>query len=137
MKKLLLAVGAIVLSSNVNAMGGMGCEGHTAPFLGINTHKDKCCIIFNDADGEKVILSGPAKTTYAINKNHVIAKCQIDIPEEIANEIAAPVNGRNQVEFCHIGVKHKGKATGSGGFTIDLEERIINGNCKADNNYEF
>ena len=96
-------------------MEGMGCEGHKAPFLGINTHKSKCCIVFKDADDEKVILSGPAETTYAINKNHVIAKCQVEIPEEIANEVVAPVNGRNQVELCHIGVKHKGKATGSGG----------------------
>lgn len=135
MNKLLLGIAAIVLSTNVNAKGGMHCAENEAPFLGINTNKDKCCIVFNDADDEKTVLHGSADTSYALNKNFVIATCKIDIPEEVADDIA-PVHGRIKVEGCNIGVKGKGKAEdGIGGFTIDLEERVINGNCKADNNY--
>lgn len=123
MKKILLAVAAVVLSSNVYAK----CTDHEAPFIGINDGKGSCCLAFKDADDTTHHLNGEAKTTLASNKNFNLAKCQIEIPVEYIDEIVAPVSGRTQlVDGC--GIHRVGK--GNGGFTISLDDGVINGNCK-------
>jgi len=134
MKKILLAVAAIVVSTNVSAMGGGpgndNClDNHEAPFLGINTAKDKCCIVFNE-DDVKTAVHGKADITYTINNKFVIGTCKVAIPEGSAFDVAP---GRVKVEGCAVKVMGHGKSTGDGGFTIDQDEGIISGNCKAEN----
>jgi len=128
MKKIVFLLSTIVLPlivTTANAKGG--CEDHDAPFIGINTNMDKCCIVANDVNGDKYYRMGDAKTTLANNKNFVIASCKATINawEDIEFE-----PGRTNVDICHIGVKGEGRFDGQGGFTIDSEDSVINGNCK-------
>ena len=137
MKKILLAVAAIVVSINVSAMEGPGgpennnCyDNHDAPFLGINTAKEKCCIVFNDEMDGKTAVHAKADISYTINKKFVIGTCKVTIPEGSEFDVAP---GRVKVEGCAVKVMGHGKSTGDGGFTIDQDEGVISGNCKAEN----
>ena len=148
MKKIsfVLSATALLLSTNVNAMN---CINHEAPFIGINTIDDKCCIVVNDTTGDKVSLGGSAKTNFAVNKNFALATCKVKLPDgfdtsssfdsgrnQVINEIITIKNEAEEpVEKelgCHIGIISTGMLIGNGGFTIDAEEGVVNGNCKAE-----
>jgi hypothetical protein len=126
MKKIyLLGIGLLMSSLNVNAMGGQEMM-NEAPFIGINTWKDKCHII---AEHDGFTYQGDAKTKVTMNENFVIATCQArylmdeDLP-------AVAIEGRNQVSSCRIKVEGLQPFTGTGGFTVS-SGGVVNGNCKA------
>lgn len=153
MKKftLLISCLAFILSANVYAEGnGPGnpemtfeemCLKHEAPFTGINTMKDKCCIVANTADG--AMFFGGEKDavaiTYTVNKNFALATCKVELPEDFVTTLSDTdiglENGRTHVEGCHIGgIKHVSGSLGNstGGFTIDIEDGTVSVNCKAE-----
>ncbi len=131
MKKIcLLGIGLMVAAFNANAIGG-GEQMHEAPFIGINTWKDKCHII---AENDAFTYQGDAKTKVTMNDQFVIATCQA---RYLSDEDVEPVyiDGRNQVTGCHIKVEGLPAFIGNGGFTVS-PDGVVNGNCKALRNAE-
>ena len=142
----LLATGLMVFSINANAGNGTGpsleqfanncLSNHSAPFIGINTKWDLCCIVANATDEtgseSKVFVGGSAETiSLAVNKNFALATCQVKLPDGFTDTFDLD-SGRNQVEGCHIGGAGKSISASSGGFTIDTEEGFVSANCKAE-----
>ena len=122
----LLAIGLMISSINVNAMGGMG--EHEGPFLGINTMKGMCHMV---SDDNTFTYMGKSETKLTMNKNFVLASCKGEYLQDEEMAIDIP-NGRNQVVDCRIKVEGiPGFFEGTGGFTVDVDEGVVSANCKA------